>query len=804
MATAQEANIARRAAVEEVGRLLHYPEDLKRLPSLREEYARKQQMNKMQLSAAVTAQVEATRAGLDMLSRAHAALLRLRENFARIDQLCAECEQLVDCHDKIQLLSMVHYNLRKTLQDVEAIAALPVEAAEAEEMLQNDTNLLQVYECLALLEGTSLKAQAAIESGTQVNLREAQSLGTYFQRVKQTMGRFEERLWSIVRGFLLVSRRNPRLLVTALRVVEAQEGVDARLVAAGQGSSPLRKFWRRRCLLQVGNAVQDGVAPLLARCSQLVAAGSNTDQRVTEILAEADGFVAQLAEVYDYVVPCFPPHYAIFDTVWGHYHRQLGSMIDFVGLCVDNLANSDILKVVSWVSAYQDALAGLGVDDERIAFPEGANSGSAMLMGKYVARMAEKLHTWLLNLVEGDFGAEPRVSAEGRPWTPGAVDFFRMLNEQVLAVADGCGGLLLLHVAEAAVRTMEDFQDAQRSKLGGGALPLESLCAVVNNNVRCYEESLEFADYLDGALDNAYKGRLDVEYACRGFLELSKAGVAACVAAAFGDPGLTDLFGRMGVAGDEGWVSGRLLAGLIATLDDFRADFERMLEPGFYRRLVEALLEECTANYVAALVCNLRLANDDVLARVRADEAALRAYFGGLAKPNKVARECASITGVVDFLDSDSPEAFVLSYSALLASAPGIGPALVASLLAARAAGDKNITRADQREILEQCREVYAERAGRTAVATDTAAEASVQQMAAATAAAAAAKGGGRAPSAREAAFRAAVSAARKRSNVVPAAAPAWPEAPQTAAPQSAAQSPMAGLSLGVVTKKTG
>jgi exocyst complex component 3 len=126
----------------------------------------------MQLSAAVTAQVEATRAGLDMLNRAHAALLRLRENFARIDQLCAECEQLVDCHDKIQLLSVVHYNLRKTLQarmatargaprqperpscharnvaccwaqDVEAIAALPVEAAEAEEMLQNDTNLLQ-------------------------------------------------------------------------------------------------------------------------------------------------------------------------------------------------------------------------------------------------------------------------------------------------------------------------------------------------------------------------------------------------------------------------------------------------------------------------------------------------------------------------------------------------------------------------------------------------------------------------------------------------------------------------------------
>ena len=60
--------------------------------------------------------MEATKSGLDMLNRAHGALLRMRENFALITQLCAECQSLIDCHDKIQLLSAVHTNLRKTLQ----------------------------------------------------------------------------------------------------------------------------------------------------------------------------------------------------------------------------------------------------------------------------------------------------------------------------------------------------------------------------------------------------------------------------------------------------------------------------------------------------------------------------------------------------------------------------------------------------------------------------------------------------------------------------------------------------------------
>lgn len=77
-------------------------------------------------------------------------------------------------------------------------------------------------------------------------------------------------------------------------MVELQELVDAQLVAAGQGASPLRKAWRRRCLAQICMGIQDEYAPLLQRCSQLIAAGENTDARVTEILAEADEFVAQV------------------------------------------------------------------------------------------------------------------------------------------------------------------------------------------------------------------------------------------------------------------------------------------------------------------------------------------------------------------------------------------------------------------------------------------------------------------------------------------------------------------------------
>ena len=46
-----------------------------------------------------------------------------------------------------------------------------------------------------------------------------------------------------------------------------------------------------------------------------------------------------------------------------------------------------------------------------------------------------------------------------------------------------------------------------------------------------------------------------------------------------------------------------------------------------------------------------------------------------------------------------SVEAFVLSYTALLTSAPGVTPTLLANLVNARAASDRNMTKADAREV---------------------------------------------------------------------------------------------------------
>lgn len=96
---------------------------------------------------------------------------------------------------------------------------------------------------------------------------------------------------------------------------------------------------------QIGMCIQDITAPLLQRCSQLVAAGQDTDKRTNEILDDAHDFVAQLADIYDFVSPCFPEKYGIFHVIWKQYHEHLAFMLDCMGACAEQLANADILKV---------------------------------------------------------------------------------------------------------------------------------------------------------------------------------------------------------------------------------------------------------------------------------------------------------------------------------------------------------------------------------------------------------------------------------------------------------------------------
>jgi hypothetical protein len=107
-------------------------------------------------------------------------------------------------------------------------------------------------------------AQRALQNNHKLRTEDSRNLSTYFNKarpvrrclpapplsagrrrscraqVRETMGKFEERLWSLIRNFIVLGRDNPGVLVNAVRIIELQELVDKQLEASGHGVHPGR------------------------------------------------------------------------------------------------------------------------------------------------------------------------------------------------------------------------------------------------------------------------------------------------------------------------------------------------------------------------------------------------------------------------------------------------------------------------------------------------------------------------------------------------------------------------------------
>ncbi|GIM13234.1 hypothetical protein Vretimale_16400 [Volvox reticuliferus] len=597
---AEQVLSAKEQGVIEILRLLQHPEDLSRLADITAEYESRHRAARTTLSAMVQSQVESTRLGMDLLERAHRHILKLQAALERIDRLCAECSDLVHHHVKIKLLATTHGNVKKVLSEIEDIVDLPYRADRCWEMLEADeANLVPAFEALVLLTGTAENAKLAWQRSNK-SAADLSELSAYLARVDDVMRRFEKLLFEAhlaLPHFIYLSQERPTLLVDCVRVMELQELLDAEYRRVKMGAVPQRRYkdlffasitagaeerfkdlleLARTCnqpntvvrIDQDANVVVSEVRDYLGNLTRLVRIVNRQEELVDdpeelrgievfdEPLFDESLFLDELldrglyemtdelAMVYDYTAACFPPSYGIFNRVFQTYHVQFAVVIDVLGhSAAEGMSTQGALRVMDWVQKYMDTLRNLGVDDDLVRLPPSpladpeSMPGMVVLMDSYVGRMAKTMTEWYNRILDADLRGNPKPTADGTLCTLGAIDFFRMLSQQVSIIeALNDHGEVMFQTARTALDVMRGFQETQREILagpgggGGGAglaggrpMSLEMAVAFINNNVTCYDQSLQFADDVQRQLSKAYRDQLNIEDVCRGFLEVAKA-----------------------------------------------------------------------------------------------------------------------------------------------------------------------------------------------------------------------------------------------------------------------------------------
>lgn len=154
------------------------------------------------------------------------------------------------------------------------------------------------------------------------------TLKRYFEKVEIVSQQMERKIRLILNRTLATVRKEPTVIVTALRIIEREEKADQYALQQQKNTGFLPpgrpKQWHKMALDVLSEAVTERIEG-----SKMEERADNKMWLVRDLEITRQFILEDLRVVKSLCVPCFPPHYDIFNEYVRMYHTMLAKYVSF-------------------------------------------------------------------------------------------------------------------------------------------------------------------------------------------------------------------------------------------------------------------------------------------------------------------------------------------------------------------------------------------------------------------------------------------------------------------------------------------
>lgn len=665
-------------SVPTLAELLRHPEDLDKIPALKQEFARKKAAIDGQLRSGLREQLETTQSGMTGLTDGLKTVQQIKDEMMKIDKLCSESQNIIKDIGTINFVSQAHRNfgavetMRKNLETFnERLNAVEGMLREDDADRENMPNLLPVHYELTQLRNIRDDAMEQIQKADDSSLQS--TLEDYFERLDDMIDWFDEHVGLLALNLVnLVVNGNNGLVVRFAVVMEAEDKSDQKVLALQQALKDHKEMAARFQGITDGAKQVRGYKGKFLEAIRLSAEQQFNEAKQlfledpTKLEKTMKWYFNDLNAVKIGMSPLMPKKWKILKMYGNVYHKLMHDTL--VGVIDDPATSSaTTLEIVGWPEKYYKKMTKLGFKQDELK-PHVIDNREAELVRDFRQLIIKYLDEWIERIFKSeqkDF-AERNVEGSnldqdeyGYFRTRNLVDLWRMMREQIDVAANSQRADVVEGVIDAMLQRLRSRQQAWQKMLEDEAARYENagpennldgfqslqdwLVATANDQIACIDDNEDenrfgylssFVQKLEPLVTPQYLERADSEInALRdGYVDFSTwcmTKFAQLIFAVDFAPVLPDYF-------TPKWYSATAMKQMVVTFDEYVSDYRQVLHHSLVDIFIEIFADELLISYLSSVRnkgAKFRRA-DPFQDKIFNDVQTAFEYFDGLPNPD--------------------------------------------------------------------------------------------------------------------------------------------------------------------------